>query len=40
VEAIAAVEIAGETFDVRPGSVVRVLAVGNELYAVLSKLIG
>jgi four helix bundle protein len=38
VEAIAAVEIAAETSDARPGSVVLVLAVGK-LYAVLSKLV-
>jgi len=38
-EAIVAVEIASETCDARPGSAEPVLAVGNELYAVLSKLI-
>jgi len=38
-EAIAAVEIAAETSDARQGAVETVLAVGNELYAVLSKLI-
>ncbi len=39
VEAIAAVEIAAETGDVRPGAVDRVLAIGNELCAFLTKLI-
>ena len=39
VEAIAAVEIALESRDARPEAVPRVLALGGELYAVLSKLV-
>ena len=39
-EAVAAVEIAAETADTRSDSVVLVLEIGTELYAVLSKLIG
>ena len=38
-EALAAVEIAAATSDARPGAAAPVLSVGNELYAVLSKLI-
>ena len=39
VEAIAAVEIAAESGDARREAVVRVLAIGSGLYAVLTKLV-
>jgi hypothetical protein len=40
VEAIAAVEIAAEMGGLRPGSLTRVLAIGGELCATLTKLVG